>query len=270
VTRTPPRPLEPALPAPGVRPIGRATLVGAGPGDPELLTLKALRALERADVVLYDQLVNPAILDLARAGARRIDVGKRCGRHPMSQAAINRLLLEHACAGAHVVRLKGGDPSLFARGGEEIAALRAAGVEVEVIPGISAAFAAAASIGVPLTHRGLARSLQLVTGHGQGDEGLPAHDWQALARSGGTLAVYMGARTLPELAKHLLAAGMAPGTPAMAIESASLPGERRVPATLGGIAAAVAAAGLEGPTLILIGEVLSLAEGEALPGRRAA
>ena len=184
-----------------VRPRGRASLVGAGPGDPELLTLKALRVLKRADVILHDKLVNPEILDLARRDARRIDVGKRCGRHPLSQAAINRLIVEHARAGAHVVRLKGGDPSLFARGGEELESLRAAGVEVEVVPGISAAFAAAASLGVPLTHRGVARGLHLVTGHGAGGEGLPAHDWRALAAAGGTLAVYMGSKTLPELAR---------------------------------------------------------------------
>ena len=233
-----------------VRPRGRASLVGAGPGDPELLTLKALRVLKRADVILHDKLVNPEILDLARRDARRIDVGKRCGRHPLSQAAINRLIVEHARAGAHVVRLKGGDPSLFARGGEELESLRAAGVEVEVVPGISAAFAAAASLGVPLTHRGVARGLHLVTGHGAGGEGLPAHDWKALAASGGTLAVYMGSKTLPELARRLLEAGLPAATPAVAVESASLPGERRIRSTLGGIAAAVAEAAVEGPTLV--------------------
>ncbi|MEK0085873.1 uroporphyrinogen-III C-methyltransferase [Benzoatithermus flavus] len=263
-------PREPMTSAAKPRPLGRATLIGAGPGDPELLTLKALKALQQADVILYDKLVNPAILELARGGARRIDVGKRCGRHPLSQTAINRLLLEHARAGAHVVRLKGGDPSLFARGGEEIAALRAAGVAVEIVPGISAAFAAAASLGVPLTHRGIARSLHLVAGHGQDDEGLPAHDWQALARSGGTLAVYMGTRTLPELAACLLEAGMAPGTPVVATENASLPDERRIEANLAGIVAAVTAAGLKGPTLILIGDVLSLVAVETILERDAA
>lgn len=243
---------------------GRATLVGAGPGDPELLTLKALRALSRADVVLHDRLVDPRVLDLARRDARRIDVGKRCGRHAMSQAAINALLVREVRAGAHVVRLKGGDPFVFGRGGEELEALREAGAEVEVVPGITAALAAAARLGVPLTHRGVSRGLHLLTAHGA-DGGLPAQDWRALAEAGGTLAVYMGGRTLPRVAAALLEAGMAPETPAMAIESASLAEERRIPGTLGGIAGTVAAAGVEGPTLVLIGAVLGLAGHAATP-----
>lgn len=255
---------RPAAPRRGA-PLGRATLVGAGPGDPELLTLKALRALERADVVLYDKLVDPSVLDLAPRGARRIDVGKRCGRHAMSQAAINALLVREVRAGGHVVRLKGGDPFVFGRGGEELEALRAAGAEVEVVPGITAALAAAARLGLPLTHRGLARGLHLITAHGA-EEDLPAHDWRALAEAGGTLAVYMGSRTLPRVAAALIDAGMAPETPAIAVENASLPGERRIPATLGGIAAAVAAADVEGPTLVLIGAVVALAGSAAAPG----
>ena len=249
---------------------GRASLIGAGPGDPELLTLKALRVLKRADVILHDKLVNPELLEFARRDARRIDVGKRCGRHPLSQAAINRLILEHARAGAHVVRLKGGDPSLFARGGEELEALRVAGggVEVEVIPGVSAAFAAAAGLAVPLTQRGVARSLHLVTGHGRDEEGLPSHDWRALAACGGTIAVYMGVATLPKLVRALLDAGLAPATPAVAVENASLPGERRIEATLSDIAPAVAAAGLAGPTLVLIGQVLALARAPAADRQR--
>lgn len=245
---------------------GRATLVGAGPGDPDLLTLKALRALTRADVVLYDKLVDPRVLDLARRDARRIDVGKRCGRHSMSQAAINALLVREVRAGAHVVRLKGGDPFIFGRGGEELEALRAAGAEVEVVPGITAALAAAARLGVPLTHRGAARGLHLITAHGA-DDTLPAHNWCALVESGGTLAVYMGAHTLPRLAAALLGAGMSPKTPAIAVENASLPTERRIPATLADIAKTVAAAGVEGPTLVLIGEVVALAETAAAPAR---
>jgi uroporphyrin-III C-methyltransferase/precorrin-2 dehydrogenase/sirohydrochlorin ferrochelatase len=245
---------------------GRATLVGAGPGDPDLLTLKALRALNHADVVLYDKLVDPRVLDLARRDARRIDVGKRCGRHSMNQAAINALLVREVRSGAHVVRLKGGDPFVFGRGGEELEALRAAGAEVEVVPGITAAIAAAARLGVPLTHRGAARALHLITAHGA-DGALPAHDWRALAASGGTLAVYMGARTLPGVASALLAAGMDAETPAIAVENASLPTERRIPATLANIAGAVAAAGVEGPTLVLIGVVVALAETTATPVR---
>ncbi|MDJ0391346.1 siroheme synthase CysG [Roseomonas sp. E05] len=237
---------------------GRASLVGAGPGDPDLLTLKALRALTRADVVLYDKLVDPRVLGLARRDARRIDVGKRCGRHSMSQAAINALLVREVRSGAHVVRLKGGDPFIFGRGGEELEALRAAGAEVEVVPGITTALAVAARLGVPLTHRGAARGLHLITAHGA-DDALPAHDWRALAESQGTLAVYMGARTLPRLAGALLAAGMAADTPAIAVENASLPGERRIAAPLAEIAGAVAAAAVQGPTLVLIGAVVALA-----------
>ena len=252
---------------------GRVTLVGAGPGDPDLLTLKALRALGRADVVLHDKLVDPRVLDLARRDARRVDVGKRCGRHPMSQAAINALLVREVRAGAHVVRLKGGDPFVFGRGGEELEALRAAGAEVEVVPGITAALAVAAGLGVPLTHRGTAQALHLITAHGAEDE-LPAHDWRALAESAGTLAVYMGARTLRRVAAALLDAGMAASTPAVAVESASQPGERRIPGTLGTIAGAVAAAKVDGPTLVLIGPVVALAGAAAAPasaaGRHAA
>lgn len=238
---------------------GRASLVGAGPGDAGHLTLDALRAIQHADVILYDSLVGPGVLDLARRDARRIDVGKRCGRHAMSQAAINRLLVEHARSGAHVVRLKGGDPSVFGRGGEEAQALRAAGFEVEIVPGVTAALAIAARLGIPLTHRGVSRSLHLLAAHGS-EGGLPEHDWVATVRTGGTLAIYMGARTLPSLATRLLAAGMAPGTPAVAVENASLPGERRLFGTLADIGATVADAGCEGPTLVLIGEVVSLAE----------
>lgn len=238
---------------------GRASLVGAGPGDAGCLTLDALRAIQQADVILYDSLVGPGVLDLARRDARRIDVGKRCGRHAMSQAAINRLLVEQARSGAHVVRLKGGDPSVFGRGGEEAEALRAAGFAVEIIPGVTAALAAAARLGIPLTHRGVSRALHLLTAHGSDDK-LPAHDWAALARAGGTLAIYMGARTLPGLAARLLAAGMPPDTPAVAVENASLPGERRLFGTLAGIGRMVAAAAGDGPTLVLIGEVVALAE----------
>jgi uroporphyrin-III C-methyltransferase len=237
---------------------GRAILVGAGPGDPDLLTLKALRALTRADVVLYDKLVDPRVLGLARRDARRIDVGKRCGRHSMSQAAINALLVREVQSGAHVVRLKGGDPFIFGRGGEELEALQTAGAEFEVVPGITTALAVAARLGVPLTHRGAARGLHLITAHGA-DDALPAHDWRALAESQGTLAVYMGARTLTRLAEALLMAGMAAGTPAIAVENASLPEERRIAAPLAKIAGAVAAAGVRGPTLVLIGAVVALA-----------
>jgi uroporphyrin-III C-methyltransferase len=238
---------------------GSATLVGAGPGDPDLLTLRAVKAIQRADAVLYDALIDPAILDLARPDARRIDVGKRCGRHAMNQAAINALIVRLARAGAHVVRLKGGDPFVFGRGGEELASLRAAGVPVTVVPGVTAACAAAASLQVPLTHRDVARSVHFVTGHGA-DGALPAHDWLALVRSGGTIAAYMAARTLPSLAQSLIAAGMEGSTPAVAIENASRAEERRLFESVADLPDALAEAGFGGPTLVLIGAVVGLAE----------
>lgn len=251
------------LPEAGPRRGGRASLVGAGPGAVEMLTVRAVQVIRDADVVLHDKLVGPDVLALARPGARRIDVGKRCGRHAMSQAAINALIVRHAQAGAHVVRLKGGDPFVFGRGGEELESLRAAGVPTEVVPGITAALATAARLGIPLTHRGASRSLHLITAHGS-DDRLPEHDWVALARAGGTLAVYMGVRTLPLLAARLLDAGMAADTPAIAVENATLPNERRMPGTLAGIADAVADAGLDGPTLVLIGAVVAMADVDAL------
>lgn len=232
---------------------GRVSLIGAGPGDPELLTMRALRVLQQADVVLFDRLVGPGVLDLAPAHARRIDVGKRCGRHAMSQAAINRLILDHVRGGAHVVRLKGGDPSIFGRGGEEIECLEQAGIGVEVVPGITTACAVAASLRVPLTHRNVAHRLHFVTGHGRQGPG-SAEDWAALAAGGGTLAVYMGVRAMPGLVAQLLASGLPPGTPAVAVENATLPAERRIDARVADLPEAVA--GLEGPTLVLIGTVL--------------
>jgi uroporphyrin-III C-methyltransferase len=239
-------------------PEGRATLVGAGPGDPELLTIRALKAIQSADVLLFDALIDPAILDLSRPDARRIDVGKRCGRHAMNQAAINALIVRLARSGAHVVRLKGGDPFVFGRGGEELESLRAAGVPVTVVPGVTAACAAAASLQVPLTHRDVARSVHFVTGHGA-DGALPAHDWLALVRSGGTIAAYMAARTLPLLAERLMDAGMVGTTPAVAIENASRSDERRLFGSLAELPEALAAAGFGGPTLVLIGAVVGLA-----------
>jgi len=238
--------------------LGRATLVGAGPGDPELLTFRAVRALGSADVVLYDALIDPAILDHARPGARRIDVGKRCGRHALSQVAINALILRFARAGAHVVRLKGGDPFVFGRGGEELDCLRAAGVPVEVVPGVTAACAAAASLQVPLTHRGVARSLHLITGHGA-DGHVPAHDWAALVRSGGTIAAYMASRTVEALVTELVAAGLPASTPAVAVENASRANERRWHGSLGTLGELIADARLDGPTIVLIGDTVGQA-----------
>jgi uroporphyrin-III C-methyltransferase len=248
---------------------GRATLVGCGPGEPDLLTLRAVKAIESADVLLFDALIDPAILDLARPDARRIAVGKRCGRHAMNQAAINALIVRLARSGAHVVRLKGGDPFVFGRGGEELDSLRAAGVPVSVVPGVTAACAAAASLRIPLTHRDAARSVHFVTGHGADGE-MPAHDWVALVQSGGTIAAYMASRTLPRMAARLMAAGMAADTPAVAMENASRANERRLFGTIADLPEALATARFDGPTLVLIGAVVGLAKQAASVDRLAA
>jgi uroporphyrin-III C-methyltransferase / precorrin-2 dehydrogenase / sirohydrochlorin ferrochelatase len=236
---------------------GSATLVGAGPGAPDLLTLRAVKAIQRADAVLYDALIDPSILDLARPDARRIDVGKRCGRHAMNQAAINRLIVTLAQSGAHVVRLKGGDPFVFGRGGEELDSLRAAGVPVEVVPGVTAACAAAASLQIPLTHRDVARSLHFVTGHGTDGE-VPAHDWRALAASGGTIAAYMASKTLRSVAASLIEAGLPGSTPAVAVENASRPNEGFLLGTLATLPDLLETDRPDGPTMVLIGAVVAL------------
>ena len=243
---------------------GRATLVGAGPGNPDLLTLRAVKAIQSADAVLYDALIDPEILDLAPTTARRIDVGKRCGRHAMKQAAINALIVNLARAGKHVVRLKGGDPFVFGRGGEELDTLRAAGVPVTVVPGVTSACAAAASLQVPLTHRDIARSLHFVTGHGS-DGAVPAHDWKALADAGGTIAAYMAGRTFMTISAQLIAAGMSPSTPAVLVENASRPDERHRFGTLGDLPASLADHPPVGPALVLIGKVVALAEDTSQP-----
>lgn len=248
---------------------GSATLVGAGPGSADLLTLRAVKAIQRADAVLFDALIDPSILDLAPPGARRIDVGKRCGRHAMNQAAINALIVSLARSGAHVVRLKGGDPFVFGRGGEELDSLRAAGIPVEVVPGVTAACAAAASLQIPLTHRDTARSLHFVTGHGS-DGQVPAHDWRALAASGGTIAAYMAGKTLRLVASSLIEAGLPASTPAVAVENASRPTETHLHATLATLADLLDAHNPVGPTLVLIGSVVSLSRKLQEPARLAA
>jgi uroporphyrin-III C-methyltransferase len=237
--------------------VGVVWLVGAGPGDPDLLTVKALRLLQGADVVVHDRLTPQPILDLARSGARLIDVGKRKSRHTLPQDGINQLLVGLAREGLTVVRLKGGDPFIFGRGGEELLALRAAGIEAHVIPGVTAALAAAADAGAPLTHRGLAQAVTFVTGHATaGAE--PDLDWASLARGNHTVAIYMGLSTAALIAGRLITAGRAPSTPVAVVESASLPHERRLVTTLAQLGAAVA--GLDGPALLIVGEVAALAE----------
>jgi uroporphyrin-III C-methyltransferase len=235
---------------------GVVWLVGAGPGDPDLLTVKALRLLRTADVVVHDRLTPQPILDLARPGARLIDVGKRKSSHTLPQDDINHLLVALAREGLTVVRLKGGDPFMFGRGGEEVHACREAGIEVHVVAGITAAMAAAADVAAPLTHRGVAQSVTFVTGHAaRGGE--PDLDWTALARGNQTVVVYMGLSTAPSIAARLMAAGQPGSTPVMVVENASLAEERRVATTLLGLADAVG--GLDGPALLIIGEVAALA-----------
>jgi uroporphyrin-III C-methyltransferase len=233
----------------------RVFLTGAGPGDPELLTLKAWRVIGSADVILHDSLVDARIIALARPGAKCIDVGKRCGLHSVSQQEISRLLVEYALAGNIVVRLKGGDPMIFGRATEELEALRAHDIPFEVIPGITAATAAAASLGVSLTQRKIARSVHFLTGHGA-EDGLPAHDWVALTRAGGTLVIYMGRESVAGLAAHFIEAGMPPNMPAVAIENASLPDEHILYGTIASLPRTVQDYGGNGPTLIMVGEAL--------------
>lgn len=230
----------------------RVTLIGAGPGDPELLTLKAARALGVADVVLVDELVNRGCLAHVRTGARVIEVGKRGGCKSTPQAFIEKLLILYAREGKNVVRLKGGDPFVFGRGGEEVEALQAEGIDVEVIPGITAGIAVPASLGIPVTHRELARGVTFVTGHTK-DGAEP--DWQALARSGTTLVIYMGLRNLEKTLSSLKAAGMDPAIPACVIENGTMHNQKQRVATLG----TLSGDGFTGPALIVIGDVVRFA-----------
>ncbi len=236
---------------------GRVWLVGAGPGDPDLLTIKALKALQGAQVVVHDGLVSQAILDLAAADARRIGVAKRKSRHSYAQDEINRMLVAFAREGLEVVRLKGGDPFIFGRGGEELEACRAAGVECIVVPGVTAALAAGASAGGPLTHRGVAQAVTFVTGHAASG-GEPDLDWASLARANQTVVIYMGLSTAAAIAGRLIGAGRAASTPALVVENASLPNEARIVTTLGALGEAVA--GLAGPALLIVGEAMALAQ----------
>ncbi|HEV7384255.1 MAG TPA: uroporphyrinogen-III C-methyltransferase [Phenylobacterium sp.] len=244
----------------GGKPTGAVWLVGAGPGDPELLTIKALKILQKADVVVHDGLVSNEILDLAPASARRISVAKRKSRHSYSQDEINRLLVAFALDGLEVVRLKGGDPFIFGRGGEELEACRAAGVDCQIVPGVTAALAASASAGAPLTHRGSAQAVTFVTGHAASG-GEPELDWESLARPNQTVVIYMGLSMATPIAARLMAAGRAGSTPALIVENASRADERRVVTTLAGLAET--AATLDGPALLIVGEAMALAQAGA-------
>jgi len=240
--------------------IGRVILVGAGPGDPDLLTLKAVRALKSADVIVHDGLMGEGVLDHARREAQLISVAKAKGRHSKTQAEINALLVALARDGKTVVRLKGGDPSIFGRGGEEIEMLRASGIAVEVIPGITAATAAAASLQIPLTHRDLSRSVTFISGHAAGD-GAPEFDQvdlSALAGRGATLAVYMGLSTTGTLAHTLIEAGWSCAMPVIIASRISQPGERRIATTLDVLAHPSTKLDLSGPALLVIGEVAGM------------
>jgi uroporphyrinogen III methyltransferase / synthase len=237
---------------------GRVAFVGAGPGDPGLLTARALELIGAADVILYDRLIGPGALDGARADAELRYVGKEGGGESASQAEIEAAIVELARGGAFVVRLKGGDPFVFGRGGEEALAVRAAGIDFEVVPGVTAGVAAAAYAGIPVTHRGAASAVALVTAHEDPAKDESALDWAALAAFPGTLVFYMGLRRLEALAERLIGAGRPSGEPAAVIERGTLPGQRAILGTLGSIAADAARAGVGAPAVTLVGEVAAL------------
>ncbi len=243
--------------------LGSVVLVGAGPGDPGMVTLNALRAMNEADVILHDRLVSEEILRLARRDATRIETGKSAGRHSMGQDHINALMLEHARAGRRVVRLKGGDPFVFGRGGEELEFLRAHGVPFEVVPGITAAVACAAYAGIPLTHRDHAQSLRLVTAHCR-DSSSPLDedglDWASLVRERQTLAVYMGVAGLDRLQTRLLMAGARPDLPFALVENGSRANQRVVTGPLACLADTARQYKVQSPALLILGEVAALAE----------
>lgn len=244
--------------SPDPRSLGKVFLVGGGPGDPDLLTLKAARLLAQADTVVYDNLVSAAVLEHAHEQAERIYVGKKAGNHSLPQIDINSLLIELARKGKCVVRLKGGDPYIFGRGGEEAEALWEAGIPFEVVPGVTAAAGAAAYAGIPLTHRDHAQSCFLVTGHLK-DESCDL-DWPTLARPGQTLVIYMGLTSLPEISRQLITHGMPAETPAACIRRASLPEQKTITGTIADLPQIVHAEGIKPPALLIIGKVVSLHE----------
>lgn len=253
---------EKSLPAdvPTGRVSGSVVLVGAGPGDPDLLTVRAAREIANADVIFADRLVGAGILDLARPDARIVPVGKSKGEHSVPQNQIHERLIEAARSGLRVVRLKGGDPFVFGRGGEEVEALRAAGVPVEVVPGVSAAMGCAAALQIPLTHRDLAQAVTFVTGHSAlGRE--PKLDWDALAKANQTVVVYMGVGTAGAISTRLVAHGRSADTPVAVIENGTHPGQVAAYGALGDLADVIQTAGIEGPAVLVIGEVAALGVG---------
>lgn len=237
-------------------PTGAVSLVGAGPGDPELITLRGYRRLQQAEVLLYDNLVSPEIVDFCASTATRIYVGKAAGKHSRSQEEISQLLLEQARTGQRVVRLKGGDPFVFGRGGEEMDVLLKNGIGVEIVPGITAALGAAASFGFPLTHRDYAQSCVFVTGHLK-DHSIDLN-WTGLAQPNQTLAIYMGITGLDVIARELQAAGLPGRMPAALIYRATWPEQRIYPATLATVHDVAKAHAVKPPALLIIGEVVGL------------
>ncbi len=241
---------------PKMTPLGVVYLVGAGPGDPELLTLKAARLLAVADVVVYDNLVGPGVISLIHNGAEKIYVGKQTNRHTLPQDEINLLLVKLARQGKKVVRLKGGDPFIFGRGGEELETLADQGIAFEVVPGITAASGISCYAGIPLTHRDHAQSCIFTTGHLK--DGTLDLDWTALARSNQTVVIYMGLGALPEIARQLILHGMPISTPAAIIEKGTTARQRVIAGTLGSLPEQVLNASLESPALIIVGQVVAL------------
>jgi len=234
---------------------GKAYLVGAGPGRPDLITVRGLQLLRRADMVLYDHLVARELLDEVPPHAERVFVGKDPERHTVTQEVINELLVDRVRAGLQVVRLKGGDPFVFGRGGEEAIALARAGVPFEVVPGVTSGIAAPASAGIPVTHRGVANSVTFVSGHSPGNV-----DWQALARSRGTLVIYMAVAGLARIVDALLGAGLLRETPAAAIERGTWESQRIVRASIADLPGEASRAALSSPAILVVGECVALAD----------
>jgi uroporphyrin-III C-methyltransferase len=239
---------------------GTVYLVGAGPGDPELITLKARRVLEGADAVVYDHLVSPELLDLAPPGCERVFAGKKGGQFCSPQDEIDRTLIRLALEGKTVVRLKGGDPFVFGRGGEEASALAAAGIPFEIVPGVTAALAAAAYAGIPLTHRLHSSSVVLLTGHEDPSKPGATVRWEDYARLKATLCIYMGVKNLATIARRLEAGGLAAATPAAIIQSATSGDHRRIVGTLGTLAELAEREEVAAPSMIIIGEVAAFSE----------
>lgn len=246
----------------GVKPVkpkgGCVYLVGAGPGDPELLTLRAVRLLQKADVIVYDNLVSPGVLEFVSPSAERIYAGKRRNEHTLRQEQINTLLVKLAHEGKRVVRLKGGDPFIFGRGGEEMQTLAASGVAFEVVPGVTAASGVSSYAGIPLTHRDYAQSCMFVTGHLK--NGTADLDWPSLVRRNQTVVIYMGLGGLPEICREMIAHGALPDLPIAVVQDGSMVTQRVVTGTLSNMAARVSKAGLKSPCLTIIGDVVRLHE----------